>query len=270
MAGGGALPLELATWLKAAGQPAFVVRLKGFAGPALQAFDGADVGIAELGRCFEALKRAGCDRVCMAGQVNRPDFSALKPDLRGLKSLPGAIAAARQGDDALLRYLLGQFEAEGFVVVGAHEITREMVLPAGPAGSLMPDPTAQADMVRAFEVAGALGALDIGQAVVVANGLVLAVEAQEGTDAMLARCAALPAALRGEPGRRSGVLVKRPKPIQERRMDLPVIGVETVERAAAAGLAGIAGEAGGLLVLAKPQVIEAAERQGLFLVGVEA
>ncbi|MBW3558592.1 MAG: UDP-2,3-diacylglucosamine diphosphatase LpxI [Proteobacteria bacterium] len=270
IAGGGALPVELASWRKSAGDPAFVIRLKGFADAALQGFEGADVGIAELGRCFDALSRAGCDRVCMAGQVNRPDFAALKPDLRGLKALPGAIAAARQGDDALLRYLLGQFEAEGFAVVGAHEVARELLLEEGPAGALAPDAVAQADMVRGFEVADALGALDIGQAVVVANGLVLAVEAQEGTDAMLTRCASLPTALLGEPGRRLGVLVKRPKPIQERRMDLPVIGVETVERAAAAGLAGIAGEGGGLLVLSKPRVVEAADRMGLFLFGARA
>ena len=269
IAGGGALPIELATLRKAAGDPVFVIRLKGFAEPALQAFDGADVGIAELGRCFETLKCAGCDRVCMAGQVNRPDFAALKPDLRGLKALPGAIAAGRQGDDALLRYLLRQFEAEGFAVVGAHEVTAEMVLSSGAAGAHAPDAVASTDMIRALEVAGAVGALDIGQAVVVANGLVLAVEAQEGTDAMLTRCAGLPAAIRGEPGRRLGVLVKRPKPMQERRMDLPVIGVETIERAAAAGLAGVAGEVGGLLVVSKRQVIEAADRLGLFLVGVE-
>jgi DUF1009 family protein len=269
IAGGGALPVELATWRQASGDPAFVVRLKGFADPALRAFEGADVGIAELGRCFEVLARAGCDRVCMVGQVNRPDFSALKPDLRGLQALPGALAAARRGDDALLRYLLAQFEAEGFTVVGAHEVTDALLLEPGPAGRLSPDPSAQADLLRGFEVAAAMGALDIGQAVVVVDGLVLAVEAQEGTDAMLERCAALPQALRGDERRRKGVLVKRPKPGQERRMDLPVIGLRTVERVAGAGLAGLAGEAGALLVLDKPRVIEAANRLGVFLLGVE-
>lgn len=268
IAGGGALPVELATLRQAAGRPVFVVRLKGFADPALQAFDGADIGVAELGRCFDALRRAACDQVCMAGQVNRPDFSALKPDFRGLKALPGAITAAREGDDALLRYLLGQFEAEGFTVIGAHEVTTELLLRAGVAGAVGPDQTARADMARAFEIAAALGALDIGQAVVVADGLVLAVEAQEGTDAMLRRCAELPVALRGAPGRRRGVLVKRPKPIQERRMDLPVIGVATVELAAAAGLAGVVGEAGGVLVLDRSAVTATADREGLFVFGV--
>jgi DUF1009 family protein len=269
IAGGGALPIELATLRQAAGQPAYVIRLRGFADPALQAFDGAEVGIAELGRCFDLLKRAACDQVCMAGQVNRPDFAALKPDFRGLTALPGAITAARQGDDALLRYLLRQFEAEGFTVIGAHQVTGGLLLDLGATGAHRPDAQAQADLGQAMQVASAIGALDIGQAVVVAGGLVLAVEAQEGTDALLRRCAELPVAIRGEPGRRLGVLVKRPKPIQERRMDLPVIGVDTVERAAAAGLAGIAGEAGGLLVLNKPQVIATADQLGLFLFGLE-
>jgi DUF1009 family protein len=270
VAGGGALPIELATLRQAAGEPAFVVRLRGFADPALQAFDGADVGVAELGRCFELLKRAGCDQVCMVGQVNRPDFAALKPDFRGVRALPGAIAAARQGDDALLRYLLRQFEAEGFTVVGAHEVTGEMLLSAGIAGEVAPDGISLADVEHGMRVAAAVGALDIGQAVVVAGGLVLAVEAQEGTDALLRRCAELPSAIRGDPSRRLGVLVKRPKPIQERRMDLPVMGVETLELAAAAGLAGVAGEAGGVLVLDKPAVIVAADRLGLFVHGVRA
>jgi UDP-2,3-diacylglucosamine hydrolase len=113
-----------------------------------------------------------------------------------------------------------------------------------------------------------LGRLDIGQGAVVVDGLVLAVEAQEGTDAMLARCALLPEALRGVPGARRGVLVKWPKPIQERRVDLPTIGVRTIENAAAAGLAGVAGEAGGVLVLDREAVIAAADRLGLFVAGL--
>lgn len=261
--------MELATWRRTAGDPVFVVRLRGFADPALGEFEGAEVGIAELGRCFDVLRRAGCDQVCMAGQVARPDFSALKPDLRGLAALPGAIAAARKGDDVLLRYLLEQFEGEGFTVVGAHQVADALLLQAGAIGLHAPDPQGMADLRRGLEIAAAIGALDIGQAVVVADGLVLAVEAQEGTDALLRRCAELPEAVRGGPGRRLGVLVKRPKPIQERRMDLPVIGVETLERAAEAGLSGVAGEAGGLLILDRSAVVEAANRLGLFVWGVE-
>jgi DUF1009 family protein len=269
LAGGGTLPVELATWRRRAGLPVFVVRLKGFADPGLAAFEGADVGIAELGRCFDVLTRAGCDAVCLAGNVGRPDFAALKPDLRGLAALPGAIAAARAGDDALLRWLVGQFEAEGFAVVGADEAAGELLLRPGSAGRVSPGPDHQADLTKAFDVAGAIGRLDVGQAAVVCDNLVLAVEAQEGTDAMLRRCAELPEALRGSPARPRGVLVKRSKPGQERRVDLPTIGVATIEGAAAAGLSGVAGEAGATLVLDQAGVVEAADRLGLFVVGLE-
>jgi DUF1009 family protein len=268
IAGGGALPITLARRCRAAGRPLFVVRLRGFADPALLDFDGGEAGVVELGRVFDLLRGSACQAVCLAGRVDRPDFSTLKPDLRGLKAMPGLIAAARHGDDALLRYLVGEFEKEGFTVEGAHEVDAGLTLAEGPLGAHAPDAEHLADMAAALETARAIGRLDIGQAAVVAGGLVLAVEAQEGTEAMLRRCAELPAALRGTPEARKGVVAKAPKPIQERRVDLPVIGPDTVERAAAAGLAGIAGEAGGVLVIDRAATIAAADRLGLFVVGV--
>ncbi len=269
VAGGGELPVALAEACTQAGRSLFVLRLRGFADPAaLARFAGADVGIAELGRIFDLLRKEGCEAVCLAGQVKRPDFSALKPDLRGLRSLPAAVAAARRGDDALLRFLVAEFEREGFAVEGADQVHAGLTLPPGPLGRHAPAPEHEADLAQALAAARTIGALDIGQAVVVADGVVLAVEAQEGTDAMLARSAALSAALRGTAEARSGVLVKWPKPIQERRVDLPTLGPTTVEGAAAAGLAGIAAEAGGLLVLKRAEVIAAADRLGLFVVGL--
>jgi DUF1009 family protein len=269
IAGGGALPVEIANACEQAGRPFFVVRLKGFAGPELLDFPGADVGIAELGKCFKALKRAGVQAVCLAGSVARPDFKALKPDLRGLVALPAAISAARRGDDALLRVLVTEFEKEGFAVEGAHEAMGDLALPAGPLGRHAPGPEHLVDIDRALLVAREIGRLDVGQGAVVCEGLVLAVEAQEGTDAMLRRVAELPEAIRGVPGACRGVLAKAPKPMQETRVDLPTIGLNTVHRAARAGLAGIAGEAGRLLVLDREAVITLADELGLFIVGVE-
>ncbi|MBC6980768.1 LpxI family protein [Caulobacter sp. 17J80-11] len=270
LAGGGDLPHAIAAWCERANRPLFVVRLKGFASPGLERYPGAEIGIAEYGRCLDALKKAGCEAVCLAGIVARPDFSALKPDLKGLAILPGAVAAARKGDDGLLRYLVGQFEKEGFRVEGADEVMLDLTLDEGALGALQPPPEALGDVARALEVARAIGRLDVGQGAVVADGLVLAVEAQEGTDAMLRRVAELPAEIRGAPDARQGVLAKAPKPIQERRVDLPTIGPRTVENAAAAGLAGIVGEAGSLIVLDREAVIETADRLGLFVWGVKS
>lgn len=269
IAGGGGLPVEIAQHCERSGRPLFVIRLKGFAGPDLSEYAGAEVGLAEIGKCMKALKRAGCRSICLAGNVARPDFTSLVPDLRGLMLLPKVIAAARKGDDALLRLLVGEFEKEGFEVEGAHEVMDDLTLPEGPLGAHMPDEATLADATRALEVARAIGRLDVGQAAVVAHGLVLAVEAQEGTDAMLARVAELPGHLKGRPGAGAGVLAKAPKPIQETRVDLPTIGLATIQGVARAGLAGIVGEAGRLLVLDREATIALADELGVFVLGVE-
>ena len=270
IAGGGDLPLQIARHCQDAGRPLFVVRLRGFADAAMEAFPGAEVGLAEIGRCIRVLKQAECDSVCLAGNVARPDFSALKPDLRGVAILPRLILEARKGDDALLRAILEAFRKEGFAIEGAHEARSDLLLGAGPLGRWRPDAAHQADLQRAFEIARRIGELDIGQGAVVCDGLVLAVEAQEGTDAMLRRVAdEVAPALRGREGARRGVLAKAPKPIQDTRVDLPALGPATVRGAARAGLAGIGGEAGRTLVLEREAVIALADELGLFVVGVE-
>lgn len=268
IAGGGALPVTLAAHCAQARRPLFVLRLKGLADPALSAWPGAEVGLAELGRSLALLRENGCESVCFAGNVARPDLSALKPDLRGLRALPAAIAAARKGDDALLRFLVREIETEGFAVEGAQEIDAGLLLQEGPLGALSTPTALEPDIALAIRIARAIGALDVGQASVVVDGVVLATEAQEGTDAMLRRCAELPPALRGTEAARRGVLVKWPKPMQERRVDLPTIGRRTVELAAAAGLAGIVGEADSVLLVDREAIAEAADALGLFVVGL--
>lgn len=268
IAGGGGLPLALAEHCRQGGRPYFVIRLRGFAEAAMDAHPGGVAGIAEIGRIVKLARDAGCDALCFAGLVRRPDFSALRPDLRGLTWLPGAVIAARRGDEALLRFLMSEFEKEGFAIEGAHEVMSDLALPAGPLGRFAPDSDHSVDIAKAIATARAIGALDIGQAAVVCDGLVLAVEAQEGTDALLRRVAELPADLRGAPGRRKGVLAKVAKPIQEERVDLPTIGLATIEGADRAGLAGVVGVAGKMLVVERAAVAAAADAAGLFVAGV--
>jgi DUF1009 family protein len=266
IAGLGDLPVAIAE-SAASGQGVYVIRLKGFEEPRLAAYPGIVAGLGEVGAVLDALKAAGCRNVVFAGNVSRPDFRDLKLDFKGLSILPKVLAEARRGDDALLRVLVSEFERHGFHVIGSDAAQQALLAPTGLIAGAHPDAGAMADIEVAARVAAATGALDIGQGCVVCDGLVLAVEAQEGTDAMLRRCASLPEAIRGTPQRRRGVLLKRPKPLQERRIDLPTTGVSTVELAAAAGLAGIAIEAGGALMLNRPGMISAAEAQGLFLFG---
>lgn len=268
IAGGGRLPIEIVERRKAAGLPTFVVRLTGMADPVLAGEPGVDLGITKLGRITDALKGAGCDSVCFAGLVTRPDFGSLVPDLRDVPLAPAVFAAARNGDDALLRHLLAHFEKAGLRAVGAHVAAGQLTLEPGPVGrSGIPD-AARADVEKALEIARAIGSLDVGQGAVVARGLVLAVEAQEGTDAMLARVADLPAELRGSAAARLGVLAKAAKPIQDLNADMPTVGVRTIEGAAAAGLSGVVAEAGRTLLIDRDGVAKAADRHGLFVVGV--
>lgn len=266
IAGGGDLPIRIVEACRAQGRPVFVIRLKGYAEDALQSADGVDLALGEFGKCLDALRKARCRSVCLAGKVNRPDFSSFKVDFKGMTVLPGIVSAAKQGDDALLRQVLKVFGDAGFAVEGADDILGgDETLPAGALGAVTPRDMDKADIDKALAVARAIGDLDVGQGAVVSHGLVLAVEAQEGTDAMLERVAALPAEIRGAAPQ--GVLAKAPKPIQERKVDLPVIGVRTIELAHAAGLAGVAGPAGDLIVIDKPGVIAAADRLGLFVWG---
>ena len=267
IAGGGDLPLAIAARCEAEGRPLFVVRLATFADPHLVRYPHIEAGMAEIGRVLAALKAEGCTAVCFAGTVNRPDFKALKPDIKGAMVLPGIIAAATKGDDALLRKILSVFEAEGYAIEGADDILGGETLPIGALGRVQPDEKALTDLRKALHVAEKAGELDIGQGAVVCDGLVLAVEAQEGTDAMLTRVAGLPADLRGTTGALKGALGKAPKPIQDLRVDMPVMGARTIENAAAAGLAGVGGVAGKLILIDRAAIIEAADRLGLFVWG---
>ncbi|MEL7032905.1 MAG: UDP-2,3-diacylglucosamine diphosphatase LpxI [Pseudomonadota bacterium] len=267
IAGLGDLPVQVAAAATERGQGVYVLRLKGFEEPALEPYPGEVAGIAQLGKAFKAFKSAGCEQICFAGIVKRPDFQALKPDIKGISLLPKAIAAAREGDDALLRFMIDVFEREGFEVIGADEAAQALTVKAGLMAGPEPTHDHMADLKKAANIARQMGQLDIGQGAIVANGLVLCVEAQEGTDNMLERCAALPAQIRGTPEARQGVLVKRPKPQQERRIDLPTIGLNTVELAAEAGLAGIGYEAEGALVLNAEQIRARATELGVFLYG---
>ncbi len=268
VAGGGALPVHLARHCRAVGRPLFVLRLAGSSAPDLDEFDGLDVGVAQFGRSVSALKRAGCETVCLAGVVPRPDFSRLRPDAGGLALLPGAVAAAARGDGALLSFMLAAFEKAGLRIEGADEVMAALTLTEGRLGARGPAKPDLLDMDRAMAAARAMGELDVGQAAVACKGLVLALEAQEGTDEMLRRVARLPPTVRGTKERRRGVLAKVCKPRQDRRVDLPAIGPTTLELVAEAGLAGVVGEVGRLLVLEREAVRARADELGLFVVGV--
>ncbi len=262
IAGRGELPQLLLDAARADGRPVFVLALEGQAAPELvQGAEHAWNPLGGLGRGIETLKSAGVAEVVFAGGVRRPSLLRLGLDGRAAKML-AKVGLAALGDDMLLSLLIAELERDGLSVVGADDILSDLLMTEGVLGRQRPDDVALADVARGVGVASALGALDVGQAVVVQQGLVLGVEAIEGTDALIARGGGV---AREGPG---GVLVKIKKPGQERRADLPTVGRSTVEAAARAGLRGIAAEAGHSLLIGRDEVIAAADAAGLFVTGI--
>lgn len=268
IAGGGPIPRLLAEQCLADGRPFFILGITGGAEAEVTRFPHAWVGIGEVGKLFRTLCEQGCEEVVFIGAVRRPDVRHLKLDWGGVRFLPRYIRAAMGGDDQLLRVLVNEIERRGYRVIGVQDVLTDAAAPSGVLGKIIPSADNNTDIERGVPVVRQMGALDIGQSAVVCAGIVLAVEAAEGTDAMLIRCAALPPAIRGSAAARRGVLVKLPKPAQEKRIDMPAIGVTTVRNAATAGLAGIAYAAGGALLVDVPGMIREADAAGLFLLGL--
>ncbi|WP_135466065.1 LpxI family protein [Crenalkalicoccus roseus] len=263
LACGGELPLSVARAARAAGRPVFAVALEGWADPAAWAGMPHMVErVGAAGRILAALRREGVRQVVLAGRAARPSLLSLRPDATGARLLARIGRAFFAGDDGLLRAVARVLEEEGFEVVAPHAVLSDLLPGPGLLTRAAPDGTARADIQRGIAVVRALGTVDVGQGAVVQQGLVLGVEAIEGTDALLARCAGL---RREGPG---GVLVKLVKPGQDRRLDLPTIGPVTVEGAIAAGLRGIAIEAGGTILVDRAATVAAANAAGLFLLSL--
>jgi DUF1009 family protein len=263
IAGSGSLPARIIESCRVSGREVFVLALEGETEP--QAIDTTPHIWCRLGGAasgLDLLRAQGVEEIVLAGGVRRPSLSALRPDWRAAKFL-ARVGYRALGDDGLLSAIVKELERNGFRVVGVEELLDDAELPDGPLGRIAPDADAMADIAIGVRLARAIGALDIGQAVVVQQGLVLGVEAIEGTDALLRRCAGLRRDGRG------GVLVKAEKPGQERRADRPTIGPQTVQLATESGLAGIAAQAGATLVLDRTELIRIADAAGLFIFGVQ-
>ncbi len=265
LAGGGPFPGRVAAAALVAGGRVFVVGLRGFAEPGvIGPFPHAVIRMGAASEILAQLRAAECSDVVLVGPVRRPSLMDLRPDAEGARIMARIGRAAFAGDDGLLAAIVRVLGEEGFRVLGAHEVLTEAVGPHGQMGRIAPDAAAMADIERGAAVVCALGQADVGQGCVVQQGIVLAVEAIEGTDAMLARAAGL---ARPGPG---GVLVKLVKPGQDRRADLPTIGPATLRAAATAGLRGIAFEAGGTLLTDRVACVTEADAAGLFLLGIDA
>lgn len=268
IAGSGALPLDIAEQLNARGHMPFVLRIAGEADRDFSAFDGDDIELEAARDLLPMLRRAGATHLVLAGGISRrPDIKAVRFGFALIPLAMRAAAALLRGDNGLLGALVGFFEARGFKVVGAHQILPELLAPEACLTKRRPSAAEWTSIRAGMEAARVIGAIDAGQAVVVIGERAVALEGVEGTAAMIARVRDLKASGRIS-ARSAGVLVKRPKPGQEVRVDLPSIGPDTISAARDAGLAGVAVEAGGSLLLEAAETVVRADAAGIFLVGV--
>lgn len=264
VAGGGDLPVRVAEAAQRAGRPVYVAVIEGSGDVA--SFAHLPHGVWRWGQgagLLRHLREIGVRELVLAGRVRRPTLRSVRPEAGTVGLVARFGRAVFGGDDAIIGAAIRILREEGFEIVGAQQILTDLLPKPALLAGAMPDEAAQTDIRRGVEVCHGLGAVDVGQACVVQQGLVLAVEAIEGTDAMIARAGAL---RREGPG---GVLVKCVKPGQSRLADLPTIGVATVQGAAAAGLRGLAIEANGTIVMDRPGTIAAAEAAGLFILAFD-
>ena len=262
IAGSGDLPGRLIAACQKMGREVFVLSFpEANDKDAIASVPNEQVHLGAIGHAISLLKIHGVQELVMAGRIERPSLSSIRPDMGAAKLLARIGGSLFSGDDKLLTIVIGFLEDEGFKVVGVDEILSELLAPEGLIGIVYPDKRAQADIELGAKVARTIGMMDIGQAVLVQQGTVLGIEAVEGTDRLIERCAPF----RIEGG--GGVLVKVKKPRQERRADLPTIGVATIENLHKAGFTGVAVEAGGSLIMDRKAVARAADAYGIFVVG---
>ena len=269
IAAGGVMPFAVADSLIARGNDPVLFALKGACDPlAVTRFRHHWISVGQLGRATRLFGEEGCRDLIFIGSLVRPALSEIRFDLGTLRAIPQIWASFRGGDDHLLSGIGRIFERQGFRMVGIMDVAPDLLMPEGNVTGARPDDRSEADIAKGREVLRALSPFDIGQAVVVIDGHVVAVEDIEGTDGLLARIARLreQGRIRVPAGR--GVLVKAPKAGQDLRYDLPTVGPRTLEGAASVKLAGIAVAAGNAIVAEPQAMIAAADKAGLFITGM--
>ena len=267
IAGNGSLPVELASELEGSGRKVYILGISGEAEPIIEKFEHDYFHFGQVSKMFKLLRSKNVGDVTLAGGISRrPSLSEMKLDIGAFIALPRALGWMLSGDNAVLVGVINSFKERGFIVRGAHELVPELLVK--PGANTKKSPNAQ-DLERielGFSVARALGQYDVGQAVVVVEKRVVALEGVEGTDAMLERVTALRAAGR-LPKKKGGVLIKCVKPGQDLRADLPSIGPNSIDKIVEAGLTGIGVEAGMTLMISRDETLKRANKCGVFIYG---
>lgn len=261
LAGGGLLPRMVVEERMRHQQETFVIGFKGFTDPEWVASHPNEwIRLGQFGKALKILKKQGITKIIFAGHIRRPAWSQIRPDFGGLKLL-WKLSRQKIGDDSLLRQLAAVFESHGIELIGADEILPQCLMPEGSLTNEVPSEQQWGDIEYAFNLLNEWAKLDQGQAIVVQNGLVLGIEAIEGTDELIKRCGQYK-----RPGT-GPILVKIKKPQQDSRLDLPTIGHQTIQNAVDAGFAGIAVLEKQAFFLEPLHSIEMANKYQLFITG---
>ena len=267
LAGGGALPASIIDACRSINREVFVIAFEGHTDQKTCAnIPHKWMSLGKVNAIIKQLKNEKCQEVVLVGQIRRPSLGDLKLDMRGIKILGNLRKKINQGDNAILSLVVKELEAEGISVVAVDDILPDVTALSGHISENIPDSRDHADIKLGCKVAMQLGTLDIGQSVIVQDGVVLGVEAVEGTDALIRRCKALKG--QGKAKLQGGVLIKIKKPEQERRADLPTIGLNTIRNSADAQLNGIAIQAAETLIVDPVKVVAEANKLQLFLFGM--
>ena len=264
IAGGGELPKQLIDWCQDTKRPYFVLAIQNNADESFLTEDvpHIKIRIGQAGTGFKKFKEEGVQEVVLIGTIKRPTLAELVPDMR-TTAFFAKIGVKALGDDGILRALVKEIESDGMKVVGIQEVVPDLLVHTGCLTKKTPDSDDAEDIRRGVEVASTLGKLDVGQSVVIQQGLVLGLEGIEGTDKLVIRCQEY--VRKGK----APILVKLRKPQQDMRIDLPTIGTRTVENAHKSGFKGIAVHAGNTLIVNEKEVINLANKYGMFIVGIE-
>ena len=258
ISGNGELPKILAEQT----DDCIIVALEDAAGDWVSDYPHIFMNFGNVGRTIKHLKEKNVSHIVLAGGLQRPVLSKIRPDISSAKLLMKILAQKLKGDNAVLSTIIKHLEKEGFIVIGADEICPSLVATKGIMGRVKPSKQQKNDMEIGVEALQNASMLEIGQAIIVEEGRIIGFEGAEGTDGLITRCGEL---LRGRTG---GVLVKMKKTQQDRRVDLPTIGIHTIENAHQNGLVGIAVDAGNSLILHKDDVIQKADELGIFVFGI--
>lgn len=263
IAGGGEIPYRLVQACRESGQPFFIVAFEGHTDPSI--LPGNDYMITRLGaagRILNTLKSHNIEDLVIIGSIRRPSLAELRPDMRTFRFF-AKVGTRALGDDGLLTALRKELEGEGFCIHGIQDYVPDLITSEGDYARTRPRKADWVDIERGIEVSQALGDMDVGQSVIVQEGIVLGVEAAEGTDELIRRCADYKRKGRG------GVLVKTCKPDQDYDLDLPTIGVRTLRMCEKAGLNGLVVHAGRSILINPQEVTDYANRNKMFVLGLD-